>query len=283
MKKILLTFAFILSLTLSALPSKLVPEIIPSVDVVSAATSTPAPKPEPVPTPEPVPEPTPIPTPDPVVDNISSLNNYSAWAESELEDALEQGLIPETLTGDLSSPLTRLEYATLAVHFYEMETGEIVPLDFASPFTDTQDENVLKSYALGITSGIGNGHFNPDGLVTRQEIATFIYRTLTAVYGDMTIQSEQTPYDDMDSISDWAKEAVHFTHHYQIIKGTDEHHFSPQLVATDEMAIIMLERSLDHVQEYEEHSLSDNLVIDEDMYDEYDDDMYDDDDEHDDD
>ncbi len=279
MKKFFLIFSLGILFTFSSLFSKVISDFYSPIDEVSAATyknetppppsnpiPAPIPKPTPIPVPAPLPVPTPLPVPAPLppIDNQLPIKNFSHWAKPELMDALESGLIPDSLTDELSSSITRLEYATLAVHFYEKETGKIVPIDFKSPFIDTQDIHVLKAYALGITSGIRNNLFNPDGLVTRQEMATFIYRTITAVYGDFAIIDEAPHFDDIKNVADWAKDAVNFTHYYQIINGTDAQHFSPLMTATDEMAIIMIQRSQAHSKEYVYPSTHNSLDLEDD-------------------
>ncbi len=261
MKKIFLTLIMALIFILSTLSFSTLSPTASFVDVVSAAThSEPEPTPTPTPEPEPIPEPQLEPSDSPSSNDLSSpLAGYSSWAEEELIAAYELGLIPDSLITNLSSPITRLEFATLAVHFYETISETPVSYDANSPFVDTSDTAVLKAYALGITSGQGNQRFNPEGLVTRQEMATFVYRTLTAVYGNFTEIIDDPDYDDFDAIADWAVTAIRFTNAYSIISGTDNHHFSPLMTATDEMAILLLYRSLSNSEDYElEAMIEDN-------------------------
>lgn len=65
--------------------------------------------------------------------------------------------------------------------------------------------------AAGITSGIGGGKFGPNGTLTRQEMATFIYRTLMYVKNNSDIKytiygSKLGDYSDSSRLANWSKE-----------------------------------------------------------------------------
>ena len=54
--------------------------------------------------------------------------------------------------------------------------GASKPID--NPFTDTNDEYVLKAYALGITFGTSETTFTPNAEITREQMATMLTRAL---------------------------------------------------------------------------------------------------------
>jgi len=43
----------------------------------------------------------------------------------------------------------------------------------------------IKAYQLGIVNGTGGGKFSPNLSITRQEIATMIYRALSKAYSEL--------------------------------------------------------------------------------------------------
>lgn len=71
--------------------------------------------------------------------------------------------------------------AALLVRYTERTLGEELPLPAERPFTDTQDGYIEKAYAAGIVQGAGEGIFNPDKVVTREQLATMLYRTMVLV------------------------------------------------------------------------------------------------------
>ncbi|MBQ3078325.1 MAG: fibro-slime domain-containing protein, partial [Clostridia bacterium] len=115
--------------------------------------------------------------------NFEFLNlDASTWALPELERADELGLIPDSLRGaDLTAPITRAEFAAVAVKVYEaLANGEALPA-VSNPFVDTSDLEVLKAYNTGITAGISDSEFAPDALLNREQCATMLTRVFKRV------------------------------------------------------------------------------------------------------
>lgn len=106
--------------------------------------------------------------------NFEFLNlDASQWALAELAQADALGLIPDVLRGaDLTAPITRAEFAAVAVKTYEALSGEAASLPAVSPFSDCSHPEVLKAYQLGITTGTGDGTtFSPRVLLNREQAA----------------------------------------------------------------------------------------------------------------
>lgn len=80
--------------------------------------------------------------------------------------------------------------------------------------------------SFNIVNGVGNGKFDPDGTITREQVGTIIYRFLKYVYGWKECPVEIDPkvdlrhIQDADKISDWALEGVTFCVKESIIFGT---------------------------------------------------------------
>ncbi len=147
----------------------------------------------------------------------------SGWATEELKKAEELRLIPESLrTADLARPITRAEFAAVAVKLYEAMSGEMAQAG-NNPFADTNDPEVLKAYALGITKGTSETAFEPDLLISREQVATMLTRTVMAGR-NISILNQGAPitFADSEMISDWARESVQFMAGQGIIKGVEE-------------------------------------------------------------
>lgn len=162
--------------------------------------------------------------------------NASEWAKTELDEADQKGLIPDSLKGlDMTKPITREEFAELAVRLYEKTTGEaIVPS--VNPFTDTTNAEILKAYEVRITEGISATTFAPKQLTNREQVATMLSRTIRkmAPNGDFSTTGAPT-FTDEDKISSWALEHVLYMAKKGIIKGSDGK-FMPKAVTTMETA-----------------------------------------------
>ena len=188
----------------------------------------------------------------------------SNWAKPELEQAAELGLIPESLQNtDLTKPITRAEFAAVAVKAYEALSGTPAIPAVNNPFTDTTDVEVLKAFNVGITAGTAADEFSPDTLLNRETAATMLTRVFKKVSvvgwtlqtdGQFTLDYTQpAPFADDEKISTWARDSVYFMFANGIINGMGNNLFAPKATtdaekaqgyatATREMAIIIATR-----------------------------------------
>ena len=171
----------------------------------------------------------------------------SEWALAELETAKAQGLIAEILDErNYTEAITREEFAITMVRLYEEINGLNVEVPSDNPFTDTDNDEVLKAYALGVTNGTSENTFSPDQKITRQEIATMLMRLIEAS-GVYISPSDLTVYitfnDDMN-IADWAKQSIYFMSNKGIIKGKGNNLFAPLDNTSIEEALVLAVRTL---------------------------------------
>lgn len=173
----------------------------------------------------------------------------SGWAEPEVTAALTAGLVPARCQGYYTFEITRSQMAALLVQYAEGTLGEELPLPAERPFTDTQDRYIEKAYAAGIARGAGEGIFNPDKVVTREQLATMLYRTVALVDPEGgTQEPEPTGYEDFAAVSDWAREAVSVLLARGVMKGVSGTRISPRTFCTTEQAILLVCRLSARVQ-----------------------------------
>lgn len=171
----------------------------------------------------------------------------SSWAVAELQKAIEYGLIPASLSGkDMTAPITREEFAEIAVRLYEIYTGMKARAGSAS-FTDIANPEILKAANLGLVLGVGEGKYAPHELVTREQMGTILLRALKVINPtvDFSITGAAKFADDT-SIAGWAKEGVYYCAKAGIIKGTGNNLFSPKGNSTREAAVIVCTRSYEY-------------------------------------
>lgn len=110
-------------------------------------------------------------------------SNASNWAKPELQKAYDLGLIPAILDGaDMTKPITREEFAELAVMLYEKVSNKKSEPFSPNPFTDTINPQILKAYKIGITAGTSPTTFSPKVLIDREQCAAMLFRTIKAIY-----------------------------------------------------------------------------------------------------
>ena len=127
--------------------------------------------------------------------------------------------MPSLLKGkDLRNSISRLQFAALAVQLYETTTGQTVSVPQENPFSDTSDPQALKAYALGVTSGTGNGCFSPSRTITREQAAVMLCAVYRAAGGTISDPSTDR-FTDHSSISSWARDSVYFLSHQGVLAG----------------------------------------------------------------
>lgn len=186
----------------------------------------------------------------------------SSWAEGELQAAYDSGLIPDILIGaDMTQPITREEFAELAVRLCEKTIDEDILPASPNPFTDTMNPQVLKAYKLGITTGTSKTAFSPNMLINREQCATMLYRAIKAIAPDADYSiAGVKDFPDQKDISDWAVEGTKYMFKLGIIKGDNSGNFMPKAVttaqeaagygmATREAAVLMTVRTFDKLPE----------------------------------
>ena len=195
--------------------------------------------------------------------------NHSPWAEKELIRALELDIIPLALlepTIDLRRPISRVEFASVALKAYENLADTIVePVDY-NPFTDTQDMDALKTLDIGIMVGLSQTIFSPHTELTREQAATVLTRVYKrATIDDWSFETDADyplvytppePFADDADISNWARDGVYFMAASGIINGIGYNIFAPRAVtsvqqaagyalATREQAILLILRMVE--------------------------------------
>ncbi|MBQ7096826.1 MAG: S-layer homology domain-containing protein [Clostridia bacterium] len=121
------------------------------------------------------------------------------------------------------------------------------------PFVDCDYESkyisyIAAAYELGITKGTSQSAFSPYDDISREQLATMLYRVIklaeiNSTYG-FDANNVRKFYDD-SKISDYAKESVYFMAEYGIVKGVDGAHFATLATATKEQAILISVRCAD--------------------------------------
>lgn len=176
----------------------------------------------------------------------------SAWYFSAVEYCAEKGLVNGTAVGRFE-PEATMTRAMLVTVLWRLE-GEPAP---AAPgtFSDVESgtwytDAVAWASSEGIVNGIGKGRFDPDGNVTREQIATILlrYAAKKGCAGDK--RAELSKYPDADKVSAYAEEAVSWANAEGIIGGSNENgtlYLLPQGNATRAQVAAMLMRYVQNI------------------------------------
>jgi hypothetical protein len=97
-------------------------------------------------------------------------------------------------------------------------------------------------YYLGLVQGRGNGLFDPEGLITRQEAAVMLTRAYGICGGKLPENTSETSFTDETETADWAKESARALSTWNVIKGMQDGSFSPNGHYTVEQCLVTLLR-----------------------------------------
>lgn len=184
------------------------------------------------------------------IPQAGALSNVSTWAQSEVAAAQAAGLMPSSLeASSAQGAITRREFCSIAVNVYKAVTGKAVFASGKKPFRDCDDPSVVAAYELGLVSGRGNGIFDPDSSIERQDLCVMLNNVISVANIDAPDRAGDAcleDYPDIASINSYALEAMVRMVDYAIVGGISHNDgpttLSPDGTATREQALIMANR-----------------------------------------
>ncbi len=193
---------------------------------------------------------TPQETEDTKVETTVNLDGVSSWAMTEVEAGIKEGLVPENLQANYTSPVSRGAVAGMFINLIEKATGKTIDAIMAEKgvsitegvFEDTTDRNVLAANALGIINGTSKTRFSPDGTLKRAQIAAIINR-VARVLGINT-DGFTHEFNDITDNYAWADSELGWPVHAGIVNGVGQGRFNPGGDLTTEQAILITYRAL---------------------------------------
>lgn len=182
-------------------------------------------------------------------------SSASKWALPEILSAKEKGLLTPNTSTSFQTDITRGQFAELVVNMVERATGSEMKTAAENTFTDCKDTAVLKAFASGIVNGTSSTTFSPQSLITREQIATMLYRAVTYIerVTEQTYMQKNdslNAYADKKDVSSWAKTGVGIMANNGIMKGTSETMLSPQGKASVEQCILLVYRIFKTVYQF---------------------------------
>lgn len=172
-----------------------------------------------------------------------------AWYHEGVDYALTNSLM-NGVGGGRFEPDGQLTRAQLVTVLYraagEPDTGKQV-----NPFTDVADDTwytkaVIWAANNGIVNGVAKNTFAPDDSITREQIATMLYRYAGA---EAAKEDKLSAFPDAAKVSDWAKEALNWAVASGLINGVADANgtanLEPQATATRAQIATILMRWLE--------------------------------------
>ncbi len=169
----------------------------------------------------------------------------TAWYADAVQYAYERGLMTGVSESEFApdGTATRGQIVTI---LWRLAGSPVV--NYAMRYADVDEgawygEAVRWAASTGVVTGYSESSFGPSDAITREQLATILYRYVKAQgQGFAGMWYFPLRYDDAASISDWADEAMHWCVMKGIINGTSETTLSPRATATRAQLAAILQR-----------------------------------------
>ena len=151
---------------------------------------------------------------------FSDMPGPADWSHEGIDYAVSHGLFVGT-SDTTFSPASAMTRAMLVSVLWRME-GEPAHTD-CNPFTDVGREwytdGVLWAAEHDIVAGIGDGRFDPDGDVTREQIAAILCRYTLWKGRSADARADLRVFPDARDVSGWAYDSLAWANAEDLISG----------------------------------------------------------------
>ena len=149
--------------------------------------------------------------------------NRGSWYHSAADFVISRGLMGSTKTDALTfEPNTKVSRAMVASILYRMAGSPAV--EYKATFTDVPADKWFTSAIEwcaqnGLASGKGDGKFDPNGNVTRQELAVFMMKMAEYLGEDTSGRADLGIFADAGKVPAWAKTYLEWAVDAGLISG----------------------------------------------------------------
>ena len=179
----------------------------------------------------------------------------SAWYAKYVEDGTNLGLFMRADYFNPTSNSTRAQFITVLGREYERETGTTITGTGNGGFSDVVPGSYYSKYVVwgarnGIVLGMGNGTFGTKDNLTREQLATFLFRMASKsglVSGSSSFDTSVLQrFGDGSKVSDYAKQAMSWAVSVKILMGDDKGKLNPKSPATRAEMATMFSRYVNY-------------------------------------
>ena len=177
--------------------------------------------------------------------NDVSFSDVSGWYEECVDFVAARGIM-NGVGADRFDPdgtMTRAMFVTI-LHRLGGETGSYTNAFSDVPSGEWYENAVAWAGETGIAGGVGNGLFNPNAEITREQLAVMLYRYAQHMGYDVSVGEDTNilSYSDALTISDYAYSALQWACGAGIMDGDDGGNLYPRSSAARAQAAAMLQR-----------------------------------------
>ena len=168
----------------------------------------------------------------------------SDWFYSAVKFVYENGLM-DGVGNNLFAPNATLNRAMAVTILYRLEGAPAVTTD--AGFNDVAagtwyTDAVNWAAANNIVNGVEGNNFDPTGSLTREQMATVLYRYAQYKGADVSAAGDISGFADSANVSSWAADAVKWAVGSGLVNGVEGNALAPQGTSTRAQAATVLMR-----------------------------------------
>ena len=159
-----------------------------------------------------------------------------AWYEQYVDYATKYGIFNGTGNGNFSpdAKLSRAQFVQVLANIEGVDLDNSIKTDFKDVASGKWYTGAVAWAAKNeIVSGSGDGKFNPNADVSREQMCVILVNFMEKYWhGEFNKEVIATTFADDAQISSWAKKSVYKAFRAGLVTGTGNNKFSPKLSAT---------------------------------------------------
>lgn len=159
----------------------------------------------------------------------------SDWFKYYVDYAVANGMFKGTsdTTFSPNTDMTRAQFVQVLANLSGVALNNNVNSGFNDVPTGAWFTGAVKwAVDNGVASGIGNGKFDPNAKVTREQMCVMLVNYVENYLGkSLKVTTASSTIADDNNISTWAKDAVYKCYKAGLVSGTGNNMFSPKVVA----------------------------------------------------
>lgn len=175
-----------------------------------------------------------------------------AWYYDGMKFVYENGLMAGTSSNTFSPDVTTTRGMLVTILWRLAGSPNIEDEIWGYPFKDV-DANAYYATAVywarmnGIVAGYSDELFGPNDTITREQMATILYRYAQHKGYDTTAKADLSKYTDAAQIGPWATEAIRWANAEGLVNGTSTTTLTPKGSATRAQVAVILTRFCEKV------------------------------------
>lgn len=171
------------------------------------------------------------------------------WAYEAIEYVYNKNIMQGTSNATFA-PDTNMTRAMLVTVLHRLENAEITNSN--NKFTDVPIDRwytdaVVWATSNSIVNGISENQFAPDADISREEMATILYRYAKMKGYEVNEFANLSQYSDINEIDSWALDAIKWANKKGLINGTSDKTLSPNQKATRAQLCTILMRFCENI------------------------------------